>query len=414
MLAAAASLRLFIGLKSLKIAFLIPSLDAGGAQRQFVQLATGLSRRGHEITVITFLPGGRYWDELANCQAVRVVALGQRRRQDRLALGPRLLPLIGRLRQVLRQERPDVLYSALHIANLLAWLATFGGRKLPLVWGVRASHQDLPWRRRLPFECCRLLSGSVDLVIANAHSGLSAYSAVGYSGRNSAIIANGIDTDLLYQDRRSGEILRREWKVANHEVLIGVVGRLAPVKDHATFLAAAAQLVCRGASDLRFVCVGGGPDGDRKRLLRLAADLGLEPYTIWAGERRDMPRVYNAIDFLCLPSRSEAFPNVVGEAMACGVPSVVTDVGDAAIIVGEFGVVVPPGDATALAKGLERLLAITDTDRRKLENRCRQRIIRCFGLSHMLSETERVLVELLQQRSDCLSRRRPTSEGHAA
>lgn len=383
----------------MKLALFLPSLDAGGAQRQFLQLAAGLARRGHDVLVITLVPGGRYWEEMNSAPGVRLLSLRRRRRGERLGLGPWLAPLAVRLHRLLDRERPDVLYSALHIANLLAWLATLGGRMLPLVWGVRASAQDLPWRRRLPFECCRILSGSVDLVIANAQSGLDAYAAVGYAGRNASVIANGIDTDALHPSRGLGETLRNEWGIPTGALLVGVVGRLTPVKGHETLLAAAARLVS-GPVTVRFVCVGDGNAAERDRLGRLAVEMGLEGHVVWAGERRDMLQVYNALDLLCLPSRSEAFPNVVAEAMACGVACVVTDVGDAAQIVGNTGAVVPADNASALASALAEQLSQPEATRRAAGVRCRQRVVALYGLECMLAATEHLLEEL------ALSRRR--------
>ena len=134
--------------------------------------------------------------------------------------------------------------------------------------------------------------------------------------------------------------MRLEWGIAECEKLIGQVGRLDPMKDHSTFLKAAA-LLAHERKDVRFVCVGEGPTGYRDELYSLAKTLGLASRLIWAGSRRDMPAVYNAFDVAVSSSRwGEGLPNVIAEAMACGVPCVVTDVGDSAFVVDKLGVVV--------------------------------------------------------------------------
>ena len=171
--------------------------------------------------------------------------------------------------------------------------------------------------------------------------------------------------------------------------MIGLVGRLDPVKGHSTFITAA-TLLADERKDVRFVCVGEGPQTYRIQLERLSQELGLTECLIWAGARKDMPAVYNALDIVCSPSYSEAFPNIVAEAMACGVPCVVTDVGDTAKIVGDEGIMVSPGDPHMLAKGLKTMLqGLHEINPHHL----RERIVRRFSVETMIEATERILIE---------------------
>jgi glycosyltransferase involved in cell wall biosynthesis len=184
--------------------------------------------------------------------------------------------------------------------------------------------------------------------------------------------------------------VRSEWKVTDAK-LIGIVARLAVSKGHRIFLAAAA-LLGRERNDARFVIVGEG--SDKRALELLSVELGIAENLIWAGARRDMPAVYNALDVLCSASiRGEGFSNVIGEAMACGVPCVVTRVGDSARIVGDLGIAVAPGDARALARAWAAMLAKLDRiDRRQL----RDRIVKQFGLEVMVDATEKALIEVAE------------------
>jgi glycosyltransferase involved in cell wall biosynthesis len=172
--------------------------------------------------------------------------------------------------------------------------------------------------------------------------------------------------------------------------VIGMVGRLDPMKDHSNFLRAAA-LLSRDRIDLRFVCVGGGPRDYSDRLERLGIELGLEKRLIWEGTRSDISEVYNAFDLATSSSSGEGFPNVVAEAMACGIPCVVTDVGDSAAIVGMLGIVVPPADPERLARAWDMAL-------RQIEPttalQTRQRIIDEFSLVSLVSRSEQVLQQL--------------------
>jgi glycosyltransferase involved in cell wall biosynthesis len=292
-----------------------------------------------------------------------------------------------------------LLYSALDASNVVAWLASCGGRKPTLVWGIRGSHeQQLNWRRRLPHALSRRLSPTVDLLISNSQAGLNDHRAEGFRARDAVVIPNGIDVDAFRPDAApsAGARLRAEWGVPPGVPLVGVVGRLAPMKDHPTFLRAAAALA-RTNPGLRFACVGDGPADYCAALERGAAGLGLAGSVVWAGNRTDMPAVYNALDLACCCSRDgEGFANVVAEAMACAVPCVATGVGDAARIVGPTGRVVPPADPVALAEGIGALLALDPAARARLGKEARARIVDRYSVETLAAQTEAELDRLVR------------------
>jgi len=179
--------------------------------------------------------------------------------------------------------------------------------------------------------------------------------------------------------------------------VIGLVGRFDAKKDHGTFLHAAA-IAARERDALRFVCVGDGPAADRRGLEALAQGLGLGDRVVWVGFRRDMSAVYGALDVATLTSSfGEGFPNVVAEAMACGVPCVATDVGDAAFILGDLGRVVPPRNPRALADRWMAALARESTA--GIRSQGRRRIEENFGLELMIDRTEHALAALLERSS---------------
>jgi glycosyltransferase involved in cell wall biosynthesis len=378
----------------MRVAFLLPSLAAGGAQRQFAQLAQAMAARGHEVLFVTCVPGGPYWERVAAVLGARLVALAERDRSDRLRIAGRLPALTWRLARVLRRHRIEIVYSALHIANLLAWLATGGSRTIPLCWGMRAARHDLGWRQRLPFELCRRVSGGVDLLLANSSAGLAEYRASGYRARLAEVIPNGIDVDGFRPDPGCREAVRAELGCQPGATVVGMVGRLVSVKDHPTFLAAAAALGTEHPH-VRFVVVGDGPAAYRRTLQAEAEDLGLVERLVWAGERTDMARVYQAFDVFCLSSASEGFPNVLAEAMACGLPAVATDVGDARRILGDTGDIVPPRDPPALAAALGRCLAAGAERRAALGEAARARIVEHYAVAAMVSRTEAALAEAI-------------------
>lgn len=236
---------------------------------------------------------------------------------------------------------------------------------------------------------CRWVAPSVPLTISNSEAG-HVLAARNYRCQKHIVVFNGIDVDRFRPDPQGRARVRAEWNIPANQMLIGLVGRLAPEKDHPTFLHAAARLAA-GCRDVRFVLVGDGSRPYRERLLQLSGELGLEDSLVWAGTRSDMPAVYSALDVLCLASFTyEGFPNVVAEAMACGVPCVVTNVGDSALIVGELGIVVPRADPQALAAGLGKMLEGLDAIQ---PHRLRQRIVSRFSVETMVVATERALLE---------------------
>jgi glycosyltransferase involved in cell wall biosynthesis len=178
-------------------------------------------------------------------------------------------------------------------------------------------------------------------------------------------------------------------------VLIGRIGRMRPTKDYPTFLRAAAQA---GAvrSDLRFVAVGDGPD--RESIRALASELGLDDRLVWAGERSDIVAVMSALDIMVSSSTSESFANVIGEAMACGVPCVVTDAGDSAAIVGSTGVVASTGSPASLAESVLDLAERLADDGDRLRAEARARVESEFALDVMVEGTERVFRDVSQHR----------------
>ena len=374
-----------------KTAFLIRSLEFGGSERQLVLLATALHERGHDVLVIVFYPGGPLEAELRHA-GVTVRSLGKAGRWD-------VLGFLLRLGRIVREARPDVLHGYLDVANVAAVVMRPFARTIKVVWGVRASKLDVTrydWLTRASELIARSLSRYAHLVIANSRAGCAYALSLGYPQHALRVIPNGIDTRRFAPDREAGQRVRDEWNVAPEETLIGVVGRLDPMKDHPTFLGAAARLLKQHAS-LRFVCVGNGDARYRAEMVALAQRLGLGERLIFASGRPDMPAVFNALDVLCSSSAfGEGFSNVIGEAMACGIPCVVTDVGDSAWLVGRPDLVAPPGDAGTLAERLGELLDGGDEQLARVGREARERVLEQFSVANLVDATERAIRGLVE------------------
>lgn len=367
----------------IKLAFLVRSLDYGGAQRQLVTLAKALDKTQFEVSVLTFYSGQPLEQELDGT-GVRIISLNKRGRWD-------LFPFLRRLLRQTKDLRPDIVHGYLDIPNVLALLLKpFVHARV--VWGVRASEMELhqhDWLLRLAARVERLLARFPDLIIVNSVAAREHHIARGFPVGKLEMIPNGIDTEMFKPDLAAHTKLRSEWGIAESARLIGTVGRIDPVKDLPSFLQAAA-IVCRQRPDVRFICVGTGPAEYAQQLRALASDSGLADRIIWAAARRDVAAVYSALDLLVSSSRSESFPNAVAEAMSCGVPCVVTDVGDSARLIGDCGIVVPPQDPEALAAGILRSLAAIRTE----ANKDRTCIIEHFSAEQLARRTAHALVSL--------------------
>ncbi|MES2405893.1 MAG: glycosyltransferase [Pseudomonadota bacterium] len=368
------------------ILFLARSLGRGGAERQLVLLAKGLAKRDMTVCVTVFYGGGAYEAELEQA-GVRIINLDKRGRWD-------VVPFLYRLGILLRNEHPDVLHSYLGVPNILTALLKFLMPDTRIVWGVRASNMDLFHYDSLSrfsywLEC--RLSRFANLIISNSHAGRSYAVAHGFPAKHVVVIPNGIDTQRFRFDPRGRGQIRAEWHIREDELLIGLVARLDPMKDHAIFLQAASLLAAK-FPHLRFVCVGNGAPGYSKSLQRMAVVLGLGERLIWAGARDDLPAVYSALDIAASSSSfGEGFSNTIAEAMACSVPCVATAVGDSALIVGDTGSVTPPGDYSALAAAMGRLIDLPLEDRRMLGEACRARVESEFGMDRLVQRTGQAL-----------------------
>ncbi len=368
----------------LDVLFLIRSLHLGGAERQLTLLALAMHAAGHRVRVATFYDGGPFESDLHQA-GVPVLNLHKSGRWD-------VLPFFWRLVCLLRQENPRIVHGYLPMSNVLLWLARYFAPACKLVWGVRVSDFDpgqYGWMGRLESRLETWLAKFPDLIICNSWKGLSLVRQRGFPESSTTCVPNGIDTERFRPDPLAGARMRAQWGIASGRFVLGLVGRLDPVKNHPAFIAAAARLVAE-FPELDFVCVGPGPDAYRQHLQALSDAAGLSGRMIFPGGCRDMPAAYNALDVFVSASLSEGSPNVLGEAMACGVRAITTDVGDAAWLMADYGEVVPPGDEEALYLAMRRACL----QRTRPERDPRERIIQVFDVTFLEQRTVALLSAL--------------------
>lgn len=366
----------------IRLAFLIRSLNRGGSERQLAELAAHLDPRAFDVLVLTFYPGGGVWEELVTHPTVRLESLHKRGRWDIVACA-------WHLARVLRAWRADILHTYLVEPSIYGLLATRLAPGPAVVWAVRASNIDFSLFERInrvTFRVAAWLSRFADLIVANSEAGRTHHVKSGYASARFITIQNGIDTNRFRPAKDARTTARAAWKVADDQFVVGVSARLDPLKDHPTLLKAIADL-CRQFPNVRLVCCGAGSDEYLRNMRILARDLGIFDRVLWVGEEPQMEAAYAGFDSLCSSSTSEGFSNSIAEAMACGVPCVVTDVGDSAEIVGDTGYVVPAHDPQALARALATLLVLTPSERSALGERARVRIVTKYQIATMVART---------------------------
>jgi glycosyltransferase involved in cell wall biosynthesis len=376
-------------MKKKKVVFLIRDLNYGGAQRQLVTLVKAIDRQIIDVSVVVFYPDGALEKDLRE-NDINLICLEKRGRWH-------LLGFFIKLAKVMRQLKPDVLHGYLGEANIISIPLKLVIPSSNMIWGIRDSinndnYSNYDWLVNFSYKVECFLARFANLIIINSQAGKKACIQNSFPADKIVVIPNGIDIQRFQVNRKIGSVIRQEWKIGNDKVLIGLVGRLDPMKDHPSFLKSAALLL-KERQDLHFICIGTGSKSYAQELYQLTKQLGIDNYVTWAGARADMCAVYNALDITVSASAyGEGFPNVIGEAMACGIPCVVTDVGDSAWIVGDIGIVVPPGNPEALAASCIKLITLTLAEKFALQEKSRQKIVKHFCVKNLVETTQLYLL----------------------
>jgi glycosyltransferase involved in cell wall biosynthesis len=351
---------------------IITTLGSGGAERALHLLASRSRGTADPRHIVVSLSGdGVYGAELRDA-GIEVRALEMQSR--RTSLGGFL-----RLVQLMREIQPDVVMTWLYHADLLGTIAARMAGISLVIWNIRCSDMDLthyPALTRFIVHVLAHLSWLPWGIATNSKQGRRAHEALGYKSARWFYLPNGFDADQWRPDPVDRAKVRAELGIPDTDFIIAMVARVDPQKDHANFLAAA-RLLAATHANLWFLLVGSETD-------KLAICDALRRRTIALGERRDVPRLMRAVDLLASSSNSEGFPNVIGEAMATGVPCVATDVGDTAAIIGEVGRLVPPGDPRALAHAMCEIIDASPDERHALGVRARHRVCENFTVDNCM------------------------------
>ena len=370
-----------MSLRPRKILYVTAGLRGGGAEGMLARLATARPGVAEEITIASLLPAEAHMQRL-NAAGVSVLEL----RFDKaggIATG------LFKLARLIAESRPDIVQGWMYYGDLAALVAlVLSGRRKQthLIWSIRCSAMD--WRSyglalSLVVKACALLSRWPDVVTANSTAGLKSHVALGYRPRWTQVLANGIDVEHFRPDAAARAAVRTELGIPENAMVLAHISRVDAMKDHGSFLAAMAAL-----PDVFALLVGAGTE-----------KLGPAPNLFRLGRRSDVARLFAAADVVVSSSRrGEGFSNVLAEGMACGLPAVVTEIGDARLIVGDTGLVVPPQRPDTLAAAIRTLAAESPSLRAERGRRARERIVANFSMRHAVQRHVELYESLASER----------------
>jgi glycosyltransferase involved in cell wall biosynthesis len=378
----------------IRVAHIIAGLDSDGAEKMLHRLIAGMDSRRFENEVISLTDLGPMARQIEAC-GVRVRALGMKR-------GSANPFYLLRLAAWLRKSQPQVVQTWMYHADLVGGLAARLAGLSGVVWNIRHSelHPETDKRSTLwtGRACARLSRWLPRRIVCCSETSRKFHSNFGYASYRMLVILNGFDLDRFKFDPKQRVEIREALGIPESALVIGLIARKHPVKDHQNFMLAAG-LLHHQFPEVRFVLCGGGVTSDDPELMDWVRSAGIQNVCHLLGQREDIPRILNSLDIATSASSGEAFPNAVAEAMACGVPCVVTDVGDSRFIVGETGRVVAPKSPTAMAQGWKELLEAGPEVRRSLGLAARERIELNFGLATVVNRYQDLYSQVAEETS---------------
>lgn len=370
----------------------IIGINVGGAElmlKRLIESHQGNACYRHSVISLTLV--GKVGAKLQE-MGVEVRALGMRSPLDI----PRVL---WQLVQVIHAARPDIVQTWMYHSDLLGGVAARLAGNRNVIWGIRTTEVKAGVSRATAVlrRICAWLSWCVPIsIVCAAEASRLAHVVVGYEAARTVVIPNGFDLAGLVATADQRTALRAQYGFDVTDVVVGSLGRFNPDKDQENFVRAAGRLAQQSML-VRFLLVGRDLDACNVELARWIARTGYANRFVLLGERADVPICLAAMDIFCLSSRTEGFPNVVGEAMAMGLPCVVTDVGDAAMLVADAGVVVPKENSVALAQGLLLVLKMTPDARQQLGQRAKARIQAEFTMERARERFEALYEQVIEK-----------------
>lgn len=363
-----------------KVLHIITGLGDGGAEGVLARLCLHAKEASH--VVISLMDEGKYGAVLKEAN-VCVYSLGLNPSKPNPV---KLLSLI----KLIRKESPDVVQTWMYHADLLGGVAAKLAGVKAVFWGVRHSVLEKGKSKRSTIiisKLCAWLSPFIpEKIICCADKSLQVHADIGYQKSKLIVIQNGYDLSRFEPNTEMRIAIRDQYGISSEVILLGMVGRYDPLKDHKNLLRSLSFL--KNKSNIKCLLVGKGLSKENAELAQIISAYDLKDIVILAGQQTNIPAIMNSLDVHVLSSSSEGFPNVLTEAMACGTPCVSTDVGDAAIIVKDTGWVIPAHNSQLLSGAISIAIDEKINHPAKWQERqrqCRSRVEESFNIEMMVS-----------------------------
>lgn len=370
----------------MKICHIITGLNVGGAETVLYRLLLYLNKERYKCSVVSLTDLGPIGIKIQSL-GVNVKTLGMRYSISDVKA---LITLIS----YLKRNRFDLVQTWMCHANLIGGIAAKLSGGVPVAWGLQQGNTEKGIDKRATLRIVRL--GAVlshwlpAAIVCCSEATRRTHIEYGYCVNKMKVIINGCDLEEFKPDYTAREFILQELKLPNETLLIGLVARFHPQKDHETFIKAA-EYLSKEVSEAHFILVGRGVTQENKQLFKWIDQKNLSRRIHLLGERDDVAHIMAGLDIATLSSLSgEGWPNVLGEAMACGIPCVVTDIGDSALIVGETGVVVPSRKPKALANAWQKIIELGPERRKHLGVAVRQRASDNFSFNIVTKQYEKL------------------------
>ncbi len=355
-----------------------------------LHVTTGLNVGGAEIMLMRFLThqdGGRFKPSVVSLMkpgpiAALIEAKGIPVSSMGMEPGKLMPARLSRLQTAIKAADPRLYHGWMYHGNLVASLAAMVSRKPePVIWSIHHSLHDIENEKPLTANVIRTLARMSRHTFAISYCSRIAadhHERYGFDQRRRVVIPNGVDTDEFSPDEDARGRLRALIGVPPERLVVGNFARFHPMKDQRRLVEGVAMLLKRGL-DVQALFIGAGHDN--KILARQAAELGIADRVSILGVRDDIRDIAPGLDaFAMTSSWGESFSIAAAEAMACGVPAIVTDIGDCAWVVGDASLVARPNDTESVANALHRLLVLPYAERREIGACARARISEHFSM----------------------------------
>lgn len=369
----------------MKILHIITGLDLGGAENSLLKLLRNMDDRSFKNEVVCLTNGGDLLQPIHDL-GVDVQCLGYAKSLP----NPYMLLDLAR---IIRFKRPDLLQTWMYHANLAGGVAARLTTTAPVIWNIRNGRLTPGVTSTTTRIVAHLAAGLSRIIpykiVVNSYAARNYHESIGYDGERIIVIPNGFDVDVFSRILPVRAQVRLQMGFSEETMVIGTIGRYHPEKDLPTMLAAASILLRHHRyPPIKFVLCGADFKNDNIKIRNLINEYSLQHEVYLVGLRHDIPAILNALDVFSITSVHESFPNVLGEAMACEIPCVVTAVGDCEFIVGDAGIVVPMKSPAKLAEAWSRIIGLSEYERRVLGKKSRQRIIDRYEIGSIVRKYE--------------------------